>query len=165
MEGWSFLHFGHFCKDRPKDLPSGLKMAIYSSTWPVLAPSWRILGSHVEAKTTQKYCKTYYFVKNHFFEDKTLRRRSWDQVGATQGQPKAQKAPQEGPKTAPKRAKNDFKIDIEIGHKTRVARRQVGLVVWARDPPLGGPPGALGGSPSGSGQAPRLHNIYIIHST
>ena len=86
----------------PKTVPNGAqddakskrkfkkrKEAIQEDQGPVLAPSWRILGSHVEAKTTQKYCKTYYFVKNHFFKDKTLRRRFWDQLEATQGQPKA----------------------------------------------------------------------------
>ena len=34
------------------------KEAIQDDQGPVLAPSWRILGSHVEAKTTQKYRKT-----------------------------------------------------------------------------------------------------------
>ena len=57
------------------------KKAIQDDQGPVLERSWSLSGRHVGARRPQKYWKTYYFVQNHFFEDKTVRRRFRDQLG------------------------------------------------------------------------------------
>ena len=51
------------------------KKAIQDDQGPVLERSWSLWGHHVGARRPQKYWKTYYFAQNHFFEDKTVRRR------------------------------------------------------------------------------------------
>ena len=63
--------------------------------------------------------------------------------------------PKRDPRSSPKRAKNDIKIDIDFGHATRLVGHEVGVVVWAGDPPLGGAPGALGRGPKRHGNGPQ----------
>ena len=57
------------------------KKAIQEDQGPVLERSWSLWGHHVGARRPQKYWKTYYFAQNHFFEDKTVRRRFRDPLG------------------------------------------------------------------------------------
>ena len=77
----------------------------------VLERSWVDLGPILGSILAKKYWKTYYFVKNRFFEHKSVRRRFRDQLG-----PK--KAPkmtsQMGPRSTPKRTKIDIKILINF---------------------------------------------------
>ena len=53
--------------------------------------------------------KTQYLPSTNFFEIKTVQRRSWDQLGPSQGHPKAQKAIQKASQTDPPTTKNDTK--------------------------------------------------------
>ena len=79
--GWSWAVLG-----RPWGVLGG-SWGVLSRSWGdlgrVLGGSWAVLGCHAGARRPQKYWKTYYFVQNHVFEDKTVRRRFWDAVKAT----------------------------------------------------------------------------------
>ncbi len=130
------------------------------------------------ARRPQKYWKTYYFVHNHFFEDKTLRRRFWDQLRPTRAPKGAKRTPKRDPRSTPKRIKTDIKIELNFDAITKWAWHAHRVVLWCRDPPQGGAPGALGRGPHGTGAAPRhpcgqskikrsiqLYKVYSIQGT
>ena len=81
------------------------KTSIQDDLGPFLERSRFVWGRQVEAQITKKCWKTYYFVTNHFFEDNTVRRRIWDQLGAK----KAPKGRKMTPKRDPNRAQSDPK--------------------------------------------------------
>ena len=81
------------------------KKAIQDDQEPILERSWSLWGRHVGARRPQKYWKTYYFAQNHFFEDKSVRRRFWDQLRPT----KAPRGAKMTPKRDPRSTRNDPK--------------------------------------------------------
>ena len=107
------------------------------------------------APNPTKYWKTYYFVSNHFFVLTTVRRRSWDQLRPKRAPKGVKITAKRDPRSRPKRAKIDIKINIDLGHATRVVQSEAGIVVWAGTPPREASQGPRGGGPSGTGQAPR----------
>jgi hypothetical protein len=131
------------------------KKAIHDDQGPVLERSWSLWGRHVGARRPQKYWKTYYFVQIRFFEDKTVRRGSWDQLRPTKAPKGAKMTPKRDPRSTPKRPKTDIKIDLNFDAKTKRACHGSARRLWAGTPPQGGAPAALGRGPSGTGAAPR----------
>ena len=81
------------------------KKAIQDDLGPILERSWVVLGRPLGRKNIPNPYKTYCFVNNHFFEDKTVRRGFWDQLGSTKGP----NEPNMGPKKEPKTTQDDQK--------------------------------------------------------
>ena len=131
------------------------KKAIQEDQGPVLERSWSLWGRHVGARRPQKYWKTYYFAQNHFFEDKTVRRRFWDQLRPTKAPRGAKMTPKRDPRSTPKRPQTDIKIEISFDAKTKRARQGSTRRLWGASPPLEAPQEPWGGGPSDTGPAPR----------
>jgi hypothetical protein len=130
------------------------KKAIHDDQGPVLERSWSLWGRHVGARRPQKYWKTYYFVQNHFFEDKTVRKRFRDQLKRKNAPSGAKTTPKRDPRSTPKRPKIDIKIDINFDAKTKRVGHGSTFRLWAGTPPPGGAPGALGRGPKRHGSGP-----------
>ena len=60
-------------------------------------------------------------VKNHFFDDKTVRRRFGDQLRRAKSPKGAKMTPKRDPGSTPKRPKIDIQIDINFDAKTKRA--------------------------------------------
>ena len=88
------------------------------------------------------------FREQPIFEDKTVRRGFWDQLGPTKGPNEPNMGPKREPKTTPRRSKTDIKIDQKNDAKTKRACPPLALVVWAGTPPQGAP----GRRPRGPGE-------------
>ena len=116
------------------------KKAIQEDQGPVLERSWSLWGRHVGARRPQKYWKTYYFVQNHFFEDKMVRRRFWDQLRPTKAPKGAKMTPKRDPRSSPKRPKTDIKIDLNLNAKTKRVGQGSARRLWAGTPPQGAAP-------------------------
>ena len=116
-------------------------------SWARLGAILGRLGCHLGALETLWHYACRCFVNIHFFDVKTVRRRSWDELGPT----KAPKRPKMTPKTEPKstlrRSKIDVKIDIKNGAKTKRAGHVLARGVWSGTPPPG----------STQGRRPRPH--------
>ena len=97
------------------------KKASQDDQGPILERSWSLWGHHVGARRLQKYWKTYYFVQNHFFEDKIVRRGFWDPLRWKKAARGAKTTPKRDPRSTPKRPKTDIKIDINFDAKTKRA--------------------------------------------
>ena len=93
------------------------------------------------------------FVKIHFFDVKTVRRRSWDQLWPTKAPKRAKMTPKRDPRSTPKRPKIDIKIDMIFDANSRGAWRPTGRRLWAGTPPRELP----GGAPGTQGRRPRPH--------
>ena len=115
------------------------KKAIQDDLGPILGRSWAVLGRHLGRKNAPNPYKTYCFVNNHFFEDKTVRRGFWDQLGPTKGQNEPNMGPKREPKTTPRRSKIDIKIDIKNESQTKRAGHVLARRLWAGTPPQGAP--------------------------
>ena len=106
------------------------------------------LGCHLGALETLWHYACRCFVKIHFFDVKTVRRRSWDQLWPT----KAPKRPKMTPKTEPKSTPRRSKIDVQIDIKNDAKTKRAGVVLtrrhWSQGPPgrhpRGGGPGPMG---------------------
>ena len=102
------------------------------------------------ARRPQKYWKTYYFVQHHFFEDKTVRRRFWDQLRPTKAPRGAKMTPKRDPRSTPKRPKTDIKIELNFDAKTKRVGQGSVRRLWGAPPPWRRPR-----SPGEGGQATR----------
>ena len=147
-------------KTAPKSIPKRSKIeaknqeekkSIQDDLGPILGRSWAVLGRHLGRRNAPNPYKTYCFVNNHFFEDKTVRRGFWDQLGPTKSQNEPILGPKREPKTTPRRSKIDIKIDQKNESKTKRARHRTSLVVSAGTPPWGAP----GRRPRSPGEAPQ----------
>ena len=90
-------------------------------------------------------------MNNHFFEDKTVRRGFWDQLGPTKGPNEPNMGPKREPKTTPRRSKIDVKIYLKNDTKTKRAGVVLSLGVWVGTPPKEPPQGPRGGGPGPMG--------------
>ena len=131
------------------------KIAIQDDLGPVLERSWVVLGHHLGPRNAPNPYKTYGFVDNHFFEDKTVRRRFRDQLGPKKAPRGPKMTPKRDPRSTPKRPKTDIKIDLNFDAKTKRVGQGSTRRLWAGNPPQGAPQEPWGGGPSDTGQAPR----------
>ena len=94
------------------------------------------------------------FVNNHFFEDKTVRRRFGDQPWPTKAPKWSKMTPKTQPKSTPRRSKIDINIDIKNDAKSKRAEGVLTRRHWAGTPPQGAP-GRRPRDPGEAAQAPR----------
>ena len=111
------------------------------------------LGCHLGALETLWHYACRCFVKIHFFDVKTVRRRSWDQLWPTKAPKRPKMTPKTEPKSTPRRSKIDVKIDIKNDAKTKRARPLLARRHWSENPPQG-PPGRRPRDPGEAAQAP-----------
>ena len=122
-------------------------------SWARLGAILGRLGCHLGALETLWHYACRCFVNIHFFDVKTVRRRSWDQLWPT----KAPKRPKMTPKTEPKSTPRRSKIDVKIDKKNDAKSKRAGGVLarghWVGTPPQGAPWEAPQG-PRGGGPGP-----------
>ena len=111
------------------------------------------LGCHLGALETLWHYACRCFVKIHFFDVKTVRRRLWDQLWPTKAPKRPKMTPKTEPKSTPRRSKIDVKIVIKNDAKTKRARHLLARGHWVRDPPQGAP-GRRPRDPGEAAQAP-----------
>ena len=111
------------------------------------------LGCHLGALETLWHYACRCFVNIHFFDVKTVRRRSWDQLWPTKAPKRPKMTPKTEPKSTPRRSKIDVKIDIKNDAKTKRAGGVLSRGVWVGTPPQG-PPGRRPRDPGEAAQAP-----------
>ena len=111
------------------------------------------LGCHLGALETLWHYACRCFVNIHFFDVKTVRRRSWDQLWPTKAPKRPKMTPKTEPKSTPRRSKIDVKIDIKNDAKTKRAGHVLRNRHWAGTPPQG-PPGRRPRDPGEAAQAP-----------
>jgi hypothetical protein len=111
------------------------------------------LGCHLGALETLWHYACRCFVNIHFFDVKTVRRRSWDQLWPTKAPKRPKMTPKTEPKSTSRRSKIDVKIDIKNDAKTKRAWRLLTRAVWVGTPPQG-PPGRRPRDPGEAAQAP-----------
>ena len=113
------------------------------------------LGCHLGALETLWHYACRCFVNIHFFDVKTVRRRSWDQLWPIKAAKRPKMTPKTEPKSTPRRSKIDVKIDIKNDAKTKMAQHVLGCRHWAGTPPPGSsreaPQGPRGGGPGTTG--------------
>ena len=113
------------------------------------------LGCHLGALETLWHYACRCFVKIHFFDVKTVRRRSWDQLWPTKAPKRLKMTPKTEPKSTPRRSKSDIKIgEQKTIPKQKRPWRFLARGVWAGTPPQGAP-GRRPRDPGGAAQAPR----------
>ena len=93
------------------------------------------LGCHLGALETLWHYACRCFVKIHFFDVKTVRRRSWDQLWPTKAPKRPKMTPKTEPKSTPRRSKIDVKIVIKNDAKTKRAGHVLSRRHWAGTPP------------------------------
>ena len=111
------------------------------------------LGCHLGALETLWHYACRCFVKIHFFDVKTVRRRSWDQLWPTKAPKRPKMTPKTEPKSTPRRSKIDVKIVIKNDAKTKRAWHVLARGHCAGTPPQG-PPGRRPRDPGEAAQAP-----------
>ena len=111
------------------------------------------LGCHLGALQTLWHYACRCFVNIHFFDVKTVRRRSWDQLWPTKAPKRPKMTPKTEPKSTPRRSKIDVKIVIKNDAKTKRAGRLLTRGHWSENPPQG-PPGRRPRDPGEAAQAP-----------
>ena len=118
-------------------------------SWARLGAILGRLGCHLGALETLWHYACRCFVNIHFFDVKTVRRRSWDQLWPTKAPKRPKMTPKTEPKSTPRRSKIDVKIVIKNNAKTKRARRLLVRRHWSEPPrdPLGGAPGTQGRRP------------------
>ena len=105
------------------------------------------LGWHLGAMETLWHYACRCFVKIHFFDVKTVRRRSWDQLWPTKAPKRPKMTPKTEPKSTPRRSKIDVKIVIKNDAKTKRARHLLTRRHGVGTPPQGAAPGTQGRRP------------------
>ena len=134
------------------------KRSIQDDLGPVLERSWAVwgailgrLGPHFHAVAAVALV----FLKNHFFEDKMVRRRSQDQLGPTKAPKWPNMTPKRHPRWSPKRSKIDIETIINFDAIPRGVLHVLTLVLWAGTPPPGSsreaPQEPRGGGPGTTG--------------
>ena len=113
------------------------KKPIQDDLGPVLGRSWAVLGAHLGPWNRSKHGACRCFVKIHFFDVKTVRRRSWDQLGPTKAPKRPKMTPKTEPKSTPRRSKIDIKIDVKNDAKTKRAGQETTRGVWVGTPSSG----------------------------
>ena len=108
-------------------------------SWARLGAILGRLGCHLGALETLWHYARRCFVKIHFFDVKTVRRRSWDQLWPTKAPKRPKMTPKTEPKSTPRRSKIDIKIVIKDYTKTKRARHILTRRHWAGTPPQGAP--------------------------
>ena len=111
------------------------------------------LGCHLGTLETLWHYARRCFVKFHFFDVKTVRRRLWDQLWLIKAPKRPKMTPKTEPKSTPRRSKIDIKIDIKNDAKTKRAGAVLTRGVWVGTPPQG-PPGRRPRDPGEAAQAP-----------
>ena len=119
----------------------------------VLGRSWVVLGAVLGPQKPSRHYACRCFVNIHFFDVKTVRRRSWDQLWPTKAPKRPKMTPKTEPKSTPRRSKIDVKIVIKNDAKTKRAGVVLGRRHWAGTPPQG-PPGRRPRDPGEAAQAP-----------
>ena len=122
-------------------------------SWTRLGAILGRLGCHLGALETLWHYACRCFVKIHFFDVKTVRRRLWDQLWPTKAPKRPKMTPKTEPKSTPRRSKIDVKIDIKNDAKTKRAVHETGRGVWVGTPPQGAP-GRRPRDPGEAAQAP-----------
>ena len=147
----------------PKSIPKTIQNRSENSRGKKTDPrrSWTRLGAilgrvgcHLGALETLWHYACRCFVKIHFFDVKTVRRRSWDQLWPTKAPKRPKMTPKTEPKSTPRRSKIDVKIVIKNDAKSKRAGVVLSLRVWVGTPIPGDPPG---GAPGTQGRRPRPH--------
>ena len=147
-------------KTAPKSIPKRSKIEaknqdekkpIQNDLGPVLGRSWAVLGAILGPWKRSKHYACRCFVRNHFFDVKTVRRRSWDQLWPTKAPKRPKMTPKTEPKSTPRRSKIDVKIDIKNDAKSKRAHPLLGRRHWAGTPPREPPQGPRGGGPGPMG--------------
>ena len=123
-------------------------------SWARLGAILGRLGCHLGALETLWHYACRCFVNIHFFDVKTVRRRSWDQLWPTKAPKRPKMTPKTEPKSTPRRSKIDVKIDIKNDAKTKRAGHLLSLRHWSGTPPQGAP-GRRPRDPGEAAQAPR----------
>ena len=113
------------------------------------------LGCHLGALETLWHYACRCFVNIHFFDVKTVRRRSWDQLWPTKAPKRPKMTPKTEPKSTPRRSKIDVQIDVKNDAKTKRARHVLGRRHWVGTPPQGAAPGTQGRRPRPHGTSKR----------
>ena len=90
-------------------------------SWTRLGAILGRLGCHLGALETLWHYACRCFVNIHFFDVKTVRRRSWDQLWPTKAPKRPKMTPKTEPKSTPRRSKIDVKIVIKNDAKTKRA--------------------------------------------
>ena len=116
-------------------------------SWTRLGAILGRLGCHLGALETLWHYACRCFVNIHFFDVKTVRRRSWDQLWPTKAPKRPKMTPKTEPKSTPRRSKIDVKIVIKNDTKAKRARHLLGRRHWGGTPPQGAAPGTQGRRP------------------
>ena len=124
-------------------------------SWTRLGAILGRLGCHLGALETLWHYACRCFVKIHFFDVKTVRRRSWDQLWPTKAPKRPKMTPKTEPKSTPRRSKIDIKIDTKNDAKSKRAGVVLSRELGDRTPPPGtpreAPQGPRGGGPGTMG--------------
>ena len=104
-------------------------------SWARLGAILGRLGCHLRALETLWHYACRCFVKIHFFDVKTVRRRSWDQLWPTKAPKRPKMTPKTEPKSTPRRSKIDVKIVIKNDAKTKRAWHVLARGHWVGTPP------------------------------
>ena len=152
-------------KTAPKSIPKRSKIeaknqdeknrskTILDPSWGDLGPSWVPSWADLDLKIVLSPRAALVFLKNHFFDVKTVRRRLWDQLWPTKAPKRPKMTPKTEPKSTPRRSKIDVKIDIKNDTKTKRTQPVLTRGVWVGTPPPGTPREAPQG-PRGGGPGP-----------
>ena len=97
------------------------------------------------------------FRKNHFFEDKTVRRRFRDQLRPKKAPKGPKMTPKRDPRSTPKRPKIDIKIDINFDANSKGRQLEVGYCSLGLGPPREPLGGATGTPRSRQSTPPGTH--------
>ena len=126
---------------------------ILDPSWGDLGPSWVPSWADLDLKIVLSPSVALVFLKNHFFDVKTVRRRLWDQLWPTKAPKRPKMTPKTEPKSTPRRSKIDVKIVIKNDAKTKRAGHETARGVWVGTPPQGAP-GRRPRDPGEAAQAP-----------
>ena len=92
------------------------------------------LGCRLGVKIVLSPSVALVFLKKHFLDVKTIRRRSWDQLWPTKAPKRPKMTPKTEPKSTPRRSKIDIKIDTKNDAKSKRAQVVLGRRHWAGTP-------------------------------
>ena len=143
-------------KTAPKSIPKRSKIEAKNQestktdprrSWIRLEAILGRLGCHLGALETLWHYACRCFVNIHFFDVKTVRRRSWDQLWPTKAPKRPKMTPKTEPKSTPRRSKIDVKIEIKNDAKTKRAWHVLTRGHWVGAPPQGAAPGTQGRRP------------------
>ena len=149
-------------KSTPKSIPKRSKIEVKIEdeqktdprrSWTRLGAILGRLGCHLGALETLWHYACRCFVNIHFFDVKTVGRRSWDQLWPTKAPKRPKMTPKTEPKSTSRRSKIDVKIDIKNDAKSKRARPLLTRRHWSENPPQG-PLGRRPREPGEAAQAP-----------